>query len=368
MTLADDPLYPRIITYLRKQTRKSKSLRGSGLVARIARDLHADRIDVLREMRQLRAEGVVDCDDWMRDEPQTKVTIHLPEQLSAAAITWREVLQAHGFGSDSAGFTALQEIGDKLDGLDRESMQGLLAGLTALARDQDMLAGTPRFEVSARYLLGSSKMLDALTSLALQALGIDISRFPSFPGYVMVAGPSEPVSVILVENPHSFETVMTTNAPGQAAWICSYGYGLSLKHSQHGEQLASILANPTAPRTLSRRGNPPPWETLVQHPRLQFWGDLDLEGLAIFERLRSHRPDITLSGLYRPMLEALQRGAGHPYCQATGKPRQRIPRHGHDITDLIDLCRHQAIDQEMVTPTQIAQHWEQPLMPKQPLA
>lgn len=234
VTSADAPLYPRIIAYLRKQTRKSKSLRGSGLVDRIARDLRADRID--------------------------------------------------------------------------------------------------------------------------------ITRFPSFPRYVMVAGPSDPVSVILVENPHSFETAVMADAARQAAWICSYGYGLSLKHSRHGEQLAAILANPNTPRTLTRRGNPPSWETLVQHPRLRFWGDLDLEGLAIFERLRSHRPDITLSGLYQPMLEALQRGAGHPYCQATGKPRQRVPEHGGDITKLIDSCRHQAIDQEMVTTTQIAQLWEQPLV------
>jgi len=363
MTPADAPLYPRIITYLRKQTRKRNSLRGSGLVARIARDLRADRIDVLREMRQLRAAGVIVCDDWMRDEPQTTVSIHLPEQLSEAAILWREVLQAHGFADDSTEFNALQAIGDKLDGLDRESMRNLLAGLITLAQEQDRITGTPRFEISARYLIGSSKMLDTLPSQALQAFGIDIGRFPSFPGYVMVAGPSEPESVILVENPHSFETAIAVDAARQAAWICTYGYGygLSLKHSQHGEQLAAILASPKAPRTLTRRGNPPSWETLVQHPRLRFWGDLDLEGLAIFERLRSHRPGITLSGLYQPMLEALQRGAGHPYCPATGKPRQRIPKHGDDITTLVDLCRHQAIDQEMVTATQIAQLWEQPL-------
>ena len=111
MTPADAPLYPRIITYLRKQTRNRNTLRGSGLVGRIARDLHADRIDVLREMRQLRAAGVVDCENWMRDEPLTTVTIHLPEQLSAAAITWREVLQAHGFADDSAEFTALGNAG-----------------------------------------------------------------------------------------------------------------------------------------------------------------------------------------------------------------------------------------------------------------
>jgi hypothetical protein len=363
VSTTDDRLYQRISDYLGKKARNKASLRGSGLIDRIARDLRSNRTDVLRAMRDLRADGIVCCDDWLRDEPQGKVSIHVPRPLSPSASAWCDTLRQHGYRDDSPEFSALQAMGDRLDGLDTDAMRRLLAGLIALAQEQHELFGTPRFELSARYLLGSSKLLDALPGQALQRFGIDASRFPSFPGYVIVAGPPRPSTVTLVENPHSFEAAVTVTAGEQAAWVCTYGYGLSLKHSQHGEQLAALLASPTTPRTLTRHGQPPAWEQLLQHPRLRFWGDLDLEGLAIFERLRAHRPDIALSGLYQPMLEALRQGKGHPYCEAVGKPKQRLPRCRDDIDTLIDLCRHQAVDQELVTRAQIGQLWDRELQP-----
>ena len=359
-----DPLQPALINWLRKKTRARDSLRGSGLIDRMVRDLGCARIDALREVRQLRADGVLICADWLRDEPQGKVSVQLPQQLSESAIRWRQVLQQGDSGGDDLAM--LQPLGDVLDGLDQAAMSRLLDGLLALRRDQAGLAGlagTPRFELSARYLLASSKLLDGLPTLALQQFGIDIAAFPEFPGYVMVAGPARPETVILVENPHAFEAAVAATASAPVAWVCTYGYGLSLRHSQHGEQLAAIIATNRSPKTLIRSGNPPAWERLLRHPTLRFWGDLDLAGLDIFERLRAGLPGLALSALYQPMLDALERGDSHPYCKVVGKPGQQIAAYGDDISALVAMCRRQAVDQEIVTAEQIAQFWDGALMP-----
>ena len=354
-----DPLQQTLITWLHKKARGRGSLRGSGLIDRIARDLDCARIDALREVRQLRAEGVLLCADWLRDEPQGKVSVQLPQQLSESAMQWQQLLA----GSDAGDLAPLQPLGDVLEGLDQMAMSRLLDGLLALKRDQVKLAGTPRFEVSARYLLASSKLLDALPTVALQQFGIDLAAFPEFPGYVMVAGPAQPDAVILVENPHAFEAAVEATESAPVAWVCTYGYGLSLRRSQHGEQLAAIIAERRTPKTLIRGGNPPPWQRLLYHSQLRFWGDLDLAGLDIFERLRAQLPGLTLSALYRPMQAALEQGDGHPYCKAAGKPGQQLNAVGGDIAELAVLCRRHAVDQEMVTPAQIARLWDGALLP-----
>ncbi len=217
--------------------------------------------------------------------------------------------------------------------------------------------GRPRFEVSARCLLGSSKALDALPNAVLRRFGIDPARFPAFPGYVMVAGPPHPQAVLLVENPHAFERALQTEGSEQAAWVCTFGYGLSLRQGQHGDQLAGLLESPAAPRTLVRRGRPPPWEALLAHPRIRFWGDLDREGLVIFQRLRRRHPHIALSGIYHPMLERLRDGGGHPYCALAGKAGQGdVPLDPHTAL-LIEACRERALDQEWVSEADIGRWW-----------
>lgn len=349
-------LRDRITTHLRKKIRTSISLRGDGLVERFARDLSCDRTDVLRVFRELRAEGILVCDDWLRDEPLSKVTVNLPEEINPTAMVWRGVLEQAAKVQDE--FVALAPLGDALEGLSESEMLRLLSGLASLKQDQEHLNNTPRFEVSARYLLGSSKLLDALPAAPMRQYGIDVNRFPTFPGYVMVAGPPDPSMVVLVENPHSFECAVEALGTNRAAWVCTYGYGLSLKYSQHGEQLAAILESRTPPRTLIRKGNSPDWDVLLRHDRILFWGDLDLEGLAIFERLRRYNPRVALSGLYQPMVDCLKEDGGHPYCGSVGKVGQVPNTYGDDIASLVALCLEQAVDQEVVSKNQISQWWD----------
>jgi hypothetical protein len=349
-------LRDRITNNLRKRARTSASLRGNGLVERLVRDLQCDRTDVLRVFRELRTEGVLVCDDWLRDEPLSKVTVHFPEESNPTADIWRGVLEHAAKVKDE--YAALEPLAEVMEGFHSSEMSRLLNGLISLKQDQECLHNTPRFEVSARYLLGSSKLLDTLPTASLRQFGIDVSRFPTFPGYVMVAGPPDPRVVVLVENPHAFERANDVLGTDRAALVCTYGYGLSLKYSQHGEQLAAILESRMPPRTLVRKGGPPSWDVLLRHDRVCFWGDLDLEGLAIFERLRKYNQNIMLSGLYQPMVDYLREGGGHPYCKAVGKVGQVPNSYGDDIQPLAVLCREQAVDQEFVSESQISKWWD----------
>ena len=74
---------------------------------------------------------------------------------------------------------------------------------------------------------------------------------------------------------------------------------------------------------MSRRGHSHHLASLLEHPRLYFWGDLDREGLRIARALRSKLPQLILSALYEPMCESVkQRETSHPYVAMAGKAGQ----------------------------------------------
>src|SRR5581483_2899669 len=210
--------------------------------------------------------------------------------------------------------------------------------------------GAARFNISAKFLLGSSKLLDELPAAALRAFGIDTDRFERFSGYVVIAGPPEPSAIVLVENPHAFETAVSSPGTDDVGWIVTFGHGLSLREEDYGGQLVDFLANRRQPPLpLIRKGNPPSLARLLQHSKLFFWGDLDPEGLRMFERLRARYPALCLSALYLPMLHALSADS-HPYVPATAKEGQTIWESGDPIVrELLSQCSNRGVDQEIVT-------------------
>ena len=234
----------------------------------------------------------------------------------------------------------------------------MLNSLISLRDKQLEERGEPLFIVSAKYFLGSSKVLPNLPNNSLGKFGIDLSLFDSPPRYVIVAGPVSPDAVIVVENPHSFEVAI--NAGGQAdkcAWVSTYGYGLSMKTNpdEYGNQLVDELQKVSSVKTLVRGGSPQDLLQLVKHEKIHLWGDLDLEGLKIYHRLKSVFPKIQYSALYKPMIDHIKRGEGHPYCRIVSKENQK--KH---ITDdpktimLQDFCRTHAVDQEVVSSLDIS--------------
>ena len=167
--------------------------------------------------------------------------------------------------------------------------------------------GRHRFLVSAQYLMGSSKLLDELPSSALRAFGISVDTFPSHPLYVVVAGCSSPETVILVENPAAFEMAVSTKAMNQCAFVATFGFGLSKSQEDYGNQLACMVEDHFAKAiTLTREGSRcPSARELLNHPRITFWGDMDVAGVQIFLRLRKFIPALRLSALYQPMVTSL---------------------------------------------------------------
>jgi Uncharacterized protein conserved in bacteria C-term(DUF2220) len=309
-----------------------------------------DPIELRKALNGLRNAGKLTFSRGSRGEPVSPfITVHAPEaDLSAHQILWRSV--AATLSTDEAELAILEPLGDSLEGFDEAHMRDLVHCLHALRSDHDRLNGRPLFEVSAGYLLGSSKLLSSLDARCLRHFGIRIADFPSRPPYLLVASAPAPTAVILVENPVAFELAVSSRAAQTCTFVCTFGFGLSNGGNEYGFQLANIVNANQAIILHRTQGMATDLATLLSHPNVQFWGDLDMAGMQIFERLAKRIPHITLSALYQPMLEAianpLQR---HPYAMATGKGGQAlyIPRRD-DAQAVASRCQVFAVDQEIV--------------------
>ena len=238
---------------------------------------------------------------------------------------------------------------DALADLPEDEVDALLDGLIRLHGDRETLTGLDPAIVSARYLQGSAKLLGAF-GRTVAALGIAEDVFDGRPRYVVAAGPPSPSAVLLVENPASMEMLVKLGVAERLLVLGTFGYGLTWTG------IARVLSSGgTQPITLLVRSGAPPDPRSLQG-RIPFlhWGDLDHEGLRIFTMLRAALPELQLSALYRPMIQALQdRRLSHRYIKHTGKDGQR-PLSQSEIGDdqilvkLSVLCRERAIDQETI--------------------
>jgi hypothetical protein len=164
--------------------------------------------------------------------------------------------------------------------------------------------------------------------------------------------------------------------------VATFGYGLSMVGDDYGRQLAAIIETPQRQiHSLIRAGTPPNLKSLLAHDKIFFWGDLDLEGLRIYQRLKDRLPKLELSAMYQPMIEMMYKpGATHPYLKAVGKEGQGA-RHGNNnlinkpqdnvshyegfidtssgaevLDEIAQLCTSSGIDQEILSKEQIIEH------------
>ena len=268
---------------------------------------------------------------------------------------WREALVACGLNAEEQ--TALLPIHALIRDFSEEDRRHLVFGLLQLRNMQEKHKGEPTFIVSATYLLGSSKLFDALPNKALRAFGIDIGLFTGSPPVVLIAGPHAPKNVVLVENPHSFWRAISSIAIEETAFLVTFGYGLSRHGEDYGNQLATLLEIEAPLVGAICAGNPPAADDLLKHVDISFWGDLDYEGVRIYSRLKKKIPALQLSALYRPMLDAITDLAkSHPYVESAAKSKQtRVTTEscGEDCGELIAACVHRAVDQETLTAEEI---------------
>jgi hypothetical protein len=308
--------------YLAKVGKGKKSLRGDGLIERVAKKLSLSVIEVKKVFERLKLNGELHCSDWYNCVPLGMVVLNLAEDIKPAEHQdWLKALQQVELTFEE--IAQLEPAYSVLVGFELEDLKHIAEGLKCLREEQCSLFGQSRYIISARYLLGSSKLLDSLPTNALKAFGIQLDQFTSAPSYVVIAGPPDPEVVVLVENPQAMETAVEANVDG-VAWVATFGYGLSMVGDDYGRQLASIIETSQRQiRSLIRSGNPPNIESLLAHDNIFFWPDLDAEGLRIYQRIKKKLPKLKLSALYLPMMNMGHKpGTTHPYIKAVGKEGQ----------------------------------------------
>ena len=222
---------------------------------------------------------------------------------------------------------------------DRAVLAAAAAGPLREVTDAD------HYVLSAVNLMGSSKALDALglTQVVTIAHGGPVQR----PLFAVTAGPAKPDAVLLVENPSSFGSLLTSGFCERRLVVCAFGYGLSIENLGRRLAIGQVIACPAA-------GERVDLSTVLRERPVFFWGDLDLEGLRIFEALRGAIPGLRLAAVYEMMERMLDdRRTSHPYAKlfGPGKPKQRRPRGcSREVHYLARRCSERGVDQEAIWP------------------
>lgn len=330
------------------------TIRGDGLARRISKKTKLPIADIIPVLEILKSRNELICEDWFNDLPLGLVTLNLERKPDTpTSRLWRMAMAVANFTDKE--IASLQGMTEILVDLCKSDLVRLATGLKQLKNHQNKLNNESRYPVSARYLLGSSKILDALPNAALKDFGVNIDELSKPTSYVITAGASNPEKVILVENPQALEIALKAKIPN-ISWIATYGYGLSMIGDDYGRQLASIIEDQgKCICPLVREGNPPSFGEMINHNNIYFWGDLDLEGLRIYSRLKSKLPALKLSGLYMPMVKYItESGLNHPYIKLTGKEGQtEWVSKDNNLSLLIEICRTRGLDQEILIPEEI---------------
>ena len=350
-------LEARVYEWLCKKVRGNEGrIRTKPALTELSVKISQDAIEVRKALLALRTDGKVEYSTGSHGEPVSAFIKVIPPkaEIPPHAAQWKAALEQSTLRN--ANVLALEPIGCNLDGFSKGDMERLLAGLLRLREEQSQVRGQCDFNVSAAYLMGSSKLLSTLDSRVLRAFGIETDQFPSRAPYVVVGGNTDlPATVILIENPISFEMAVQSSAAERCLFVCTFGFGLSAAANDYGNQLAGIIENERAVVLNRSGGAMMTMEQVLKHDSIHFWGDLDIAGMQIYERLAKRIPSLHLSALYLPMIEAAKTaGNRHPYVSAVGKAGQSMFSAGRkDSLAMLEHCCKWAVDQEFVNADQI---------------
>jgi hypothetical protein len=338
----------KLIAVLRKSN--NKTLLPGGLEERLSKKALLSVLEIRTCLLELRKREWVRSAAWdERGFPLAKLEVLLPpEPLRPYEQNWGNALKLSNLSEEDRGI--LMPAAKTIRDMPFDEMLSLVKGLESLRTDQQALKGERLFDVSARYLLNSSKLLKSLPSRVLTDFGVNLDLFAGPPRYVIVAGTRNPKATVLVENPHSFEAAVIADQNQDFCWISAYGYGLSKQDESFGEQLTDSVTNRKGVITLSRRDHFVDFQAALAQAnhRLFFWGDLDLAGLDIYGRLKTVLPALQLSPLYKPMIDILKQGGGHSYS-GVQKERQTLGDFPFkEIEGLDVLVEVKGVDQEAI--------------------
>jgi len=236
--------HDRVYAWLCKKSKGSATgkLCCNGILDKLRTGVVNDPVALRKALIHLRAEQLIEYAAGQHGEPISGFMTVVPPQREVPR--WVEVWSTVVYAADltDSERVALESLGGSLEGFNASDMGFLLAGLIRLRDNQAQHFGQQAFSVSAMYLMGSSKLLSALDGRALRSFGIELDRFASRPVYVVVGGNVQsPSSVVLIENPVSFEAAVESGAAGECLFVCTFGFGLSASTNDYGNQLAGAV-------------------------------------------------------------------------------------------------------------------------------
>lgn len=345
-----DEIGSPLLAWLRRTSGpKGRKLLAADVASRAAQALRTDMVSVYDALRQLRVSELISYKPDTMGLPYAGYLTVVPvaADVSATEKAWREALVAVTDDAQLADALAVSHA--LFDGLEAIDMQRVIQGLIRIRGAAASLEDDFGFSVSARHVLGSSKVLSRLPLATQRLLGID--RLPSTPRYLVVAGSAQPTAVLFIENTTSFELAVKAGLDSSIALIAAYGYGLNMMSDSSAGLALLESVRSRGCEILSRTGSGHDLAELFSHQRTYFWGDLDREGLRIAHALRQHIPQLELSGLYLPMRAMVDREeSSHPYIMLSGKAQQAPwTRTGNaQLDELAAACDARAVDQEAV--------------------
>lgn len=365
MYLSDEAT--KVLAQLRKMVGTSGKLRTSSCIPKLAGALKLSRIAVDEAIRDLYRARLLLYQADNRELPISGVisvvlelTAHNPQE-----VIWREALAESGLPKEIV--EELSSLSSYLGGITPEDLAALARVLRKLSEADTTKLDDAGFNVSARHLQGSSKVLSMMSNRMMNMLGLPLHLRTPSPRYVICAGPANPVATLLIENPRAFENAVRCRLSDEVALICTYGFGLS----HLGEDWQQASTTHEHPILVVREGVPPSLNELLNAQKVFFWGDLDLAAISIFRTLRRTVPHLQMSLIYEAMLPMVQDlELSHPYADIFDKSGQvkdlSIKYSTPQDLDLVSLaiwqaCQTRAVDQEAISDLIIRSHGAFPL-------
>lgn len=329
-----------------------KRIRTSKLMADLGAKLRIDQVEVKGAVRELyRAKLLIYTPDRQDLPADGLVEIVRPQRtVGPAEERWLQILGQSALSPEAK--VALEPFYAKVTDLASSDMTSLVECLVALSSGGGVGLVGAGFNVSARSIMGGSKVLSSLDAKAMQVLKLPARLKNSTPRYVVCAGPSNPVATLLIENPRAFENAVCSGLGKSVALVCTYGFGLSYL----GQVWTEDIHSEDMPIQIIRDGKPGDLSELLQAENVYLWADLDVAALSIYKSLKSAIPRLKFSALYKVMIAMTKEARqSHPYAAIFEKDGQApSAAAGFESDDIaanaiLNSCMSRAVDQEAVT-------------------
>ncbi len=299
-----------------------------------------DRAEIAEGLSVLQKYGEITGQFGHGMHPYSSVELNIAEPETPENIKqWQN--QVVQFQDQLSGkqFDALMTAPTVVTQLSASDQVELITGLIAYSKDTGIKES---YIASAKHILGSSKAIDVLGKSIQEAFKPEGKAQDDRTQYVLTAGLKNPKTVIIIENMAVFTAFSQSDCTEMATAICSFGYGLGSENLLEKISQGSIKSCPVI-------GERYDLKQIFSAPEVLFWGDLDSEGLSIFENLKQTIPDIKLSAAYGLMFQRIRK-TSHPYNGIAKKSaNQRHPKTDDPLVSLLsNAAKKRALDQEAV--------------------